>query len=78
MKFFNTLASFIIIACLLLLPGLSLGGPIASKTKQSSRATDDLFRLFSVSVAKEPIYLILVEKNLQRLRVLEFDDELRV
>jgi murein L,D-transpeptidase YafK len=78
MKFFNTLASFIIIACLLLLPVLSFGGQTATLTKQSSRAADDLSRLFTVAVAKEPIYLILIEKNLQRLRVLEFDDELRV
>jgi hypothetical protein len=78
MKFFNTLASFIIITCLLLLPVLSFGGQTATLTKQSSRAADDLSRLFTVAVAKEPIYLILIEKNLQRLRVLEFDDELRV
>ena len=78
MKFFKTLASIIIIACLLLFPVLSFGGQTATLTKQSSLAADDLSRLFTVAVAKEPIYLILVEKNLQRLRVFEFDDELRV
>ena len=78
MKFYNTLASIIITACLLLLPVTSIAGPTASKTRESSIETRNLSQLFTVAVAKEPIYLILVEKNLQRLRVLEFDNELRV
>jgi murein L,D-transpeptidase YafK len=37
-----------------------------------------LSQLFSVAEAEEPIYLILIEKNLQRLRVFEYDGELKV
>jgi len=45
---------------------------------QISKSGTELTDLISVAVAKEPIYLILVEKNLQRLRVLEYDNGLKV
>jgi murein L,D-transpeptidase YafK len=78
MKSFNTLATFIIISSFLLMPCVSTGKPTSSNTNQSSREADGLAQLFKAAVAKEPLYLILIEKNLQRLRVLEYDDGLRV
>jgi murein L,D-transpeptidase YafK len=78
MKSLNTLVTFIIITCLLLLASVSFGATAASQANQSSRAAGELSQLFEVAVAKEPIYLILIEKDLQRLRVLEFDDGLKV
>jgi len=45
---------------------------------QDSQAKTALAQLFTVAEAEEPIYLILIEKNLQRLRVLEHDGDLKV
>ncbi len=78
MKSFNNLAAFIIITCTLLLPSVSTAAPTSSHTQQFSRGINDLSQLFIVATTKEPIYLILIEKNLQRLRVLEYGDELKV
>ena len=78
MKSFNTFATFIIIAGLLLLPRVSSAGQTPSHNRQSFHEANALAQLFKVAAAKEPIYFILVEKNLQRLRVLQFDDALRV
>jgi murein L,D-transpeptidase YafK len=78
MKSFNIFATFIIICCTLLLPSVSTGASTPSYTQQFSSDPYDLSKLFKVAVAKEPIYLILVEKNLQRLQVLEYADELKV
>lgn len=47
---------------------LSKGKPVESS----------LSHLVAVAEAEEPIHLILIEKNLQRLRVFEYDGELRV
>jgi len=78
MKSLNTLATFIIISSFLLMPCVSTGKPTPSNTNQSSREADGLAQLFTAALAKEPLYLILIEKNLQRLRVLEYHDGLRV
>jgi hypothetical protein len=40
--------------------------------------TDNLSKLFHVGIAKEPIHIILIEKNRQRLRILELGESLRV
>ncbi len=66
-----------IIICFSLFPGMS-GSTSAQAAAQVDQADVELAGLFSVEVAKEPIYLILVEKKLQRLRVLEYDSEIRV
>jgi murein L,D-transpeptidase YafK len=78
MKSFNILATFVIISCALVLPSVSTGASDPSHTKQFFRGTNGLSQLFIVAAAKEPIYFILVEKNLQLLRVLEYDNELKV
>jgi murein L,D-transpeptidase YafK len=77
MKYIHTILLFIITS-LLLLPCISPAGPTPLPTKQGSPGTDALLQLFKVAAAKEPIYLILIEKDLQRLRVLEYDRELKV
>jgi murein L,D-transpeptidase YafK len=48
---------------------------VLSPDRQAETA---LAQLFTVAEAEEPIYLILIEKNLQRLRVFEYDGELKV
>ena len=78
MKPYNFIASFFFILFLPLFGAASTGFLPASITHPSSLADKDLTQIFAVSVAKEPMYLILIEKNLQRLRVLEFGNELRV
>ena len=78
MKSFNTFATFIIIACLLLLPRVSSAGQAPLYNNPSFNEANALAQLFKVAAAKEPINFILVEKNLQRLRVLQYDDALRV
>jgi len=78
MKSFNSIATFVIITCFLLLPDVSTGAPTPSSNQRLSNSSHDLSQLFLVSAAKEPIYLILIEKDLQRLRVLEYDYELKV
>ena len=54
------------------------GAVHATALTQDSQAKTALAQLFTVAEAEEPIYLILIEKNLQRLRVLEHDGELKV
>ena len=77
MKSHNTLKILFIIICFSLFPGVS-NSTLTPVTTQVNQADAELAGLFTVEVAKEPIYLILVEKKLQRLRVLEYDTELRV
>jgi murein L,D-transpeptidase YafK len=78
MKDFYTLESYIFVSCMLVLMGISTGAPTPVPAKQFSISAGDMAHLFKVAAAKEPIYLILVEKDLQLLRVIEYDDELRV
>ena len=54
------------------------GAVHATALSQDSQAKTALAQLFTVAEAEEPIYLILIEKNRQRLRVLEHDGELKV
>ncbi len=54
------------------------GAVHATALSQDSQAKTALAQLFTVAEAEEPIYLIIIEKNLQRLRVLEHDGELKV
>lgn len=71
------LAALIVTVSLLLFPVMSTSVPKpADKKVFQPGAEFDGF--IGVALAKEPVYLILVEKNLQRLRVLEYDNELRV
>jgi len=77
MKFTNTPAALIITLCFALFPGISFSA-LAPSMSEIYPADAELADLFGVAVTKEPIYIILVEKNLQRLRVLEYDNELRV
>ncbi|UCD66664.1 MAG: L,D-transpeptidase family protein [Deltaproteobacteria bacterium] len=78
MKSYNSLVIIVVVIFFSLFSDISTGALKPSTAPQASSATDELVELFNVKVAKEPVYLILVEKNLQRLRVLEFDNELRV
>jgi murein L,D-transpeptidase YafK len=78
MKSYNILAITLIIVFFTFFSDISSGALKTSTAPQTSSAIDELAGLFNVQVAKEPIYLILVEKKLQRLSVLEFDNELRV
>jgi murein L,D-transpeptidase YafK len=78
MKYINTFALFVIAFCLLVSPVNSTGAPTKLSAKQSSQGTENLNKLFKVAESKEPIYLILIEKDIQRLRVLEYDVELKV
>jgi hypothetical protein len=78
MKAFKFIISFFFILSLALGYGISSGALPSSSLQESSLVTNVFAKLFRVSVAKEPMYLILVEKNRQRLRVLEFNNELRV
>ena len=78
MKPYGSIATFFFILFLPLFGAASTGFLPASNSHYSSLADKDLSQIFTVSVAKQPMYLILVEKNLQRLRVLEFGNELRV
>jgi len=78
MKHSNILAIFLFILILPIYPGSTCSAPISQAAPQAPTVIDGLAQLFSVAVAKEPLYLILVEKNQQRLRVLEYDTELRV
>jgi lipoprotein-anchoring transpeptidase ErfK/SrfK len=78
MKPYNFIPSFFFIFLLPLFGSASTGFLPASDNHHASLADKEFSQIFTVSVAKEPMYLILVEKNLQRLRVLEFGNELRV
>jgi len=77
MKLSNIPAALLAFLCILLLPVMAnsaLKPPAAGNYPAGPQLAD----IFNVAVAREPVYLILVEKNLQRLRVLEYDTELRV
>ncbi|MFC1844455.1 murein L,D-transpeptidase family protein [Thermodesulfobacteriota bacterium] len=78
MKSFKSLTTVAIITCLLLVPVFSSGAPTPSHTQEIPAENNVLSQLFRVAAAKEPIYLILIEKDLQRLRVFEYDRELKV
>jgi len=78
MKSYNILTIILLIIFFPLFSGVSNGALKPPTAPQTSSTTNELAELFSVAVAKEPIYIILVEKNLQRLRVLEYDTALRV
>ena len=78
MKANNFIVSFFFILFLPFFVSVSTGALPSLESQQTSSADNSLSRIFSVSVAKEPMYLILVEKNLQRLKVVEYGDELRV
>ena len=78
MKSFNILAIVLFINFFPLFTCASNGAVKQPATPSVSSITDQSAALFSVAVAKEPVYLILIEKNRQRLRVLEYDNELRV
>jgi hypothetical protein len=72
MKSSNSLTTVVFIACLLLLPDVSSATSTSSHTEQFSSETPNLPKLIKAAAAKEPIHLILIEKNLQRLRILEY------
>ena len=77
MKILNILAALIVAISFLLLPVMSNSvlNPSGQGVFQKGAKSDSLI---GVALAKEPVYIILVEKNLQRLRVLEYDNELQV
>jgi hypothetical protein len=77
MKSSNILAALLIFTCFLLFTAVS-NSALNPPHTQAYQADVKLTGLFNISVTKEPIYLILVEKNMQRLSVLEYDTELRV
>ena len=78
MKSFSIIALFCIIFQLLLVPPT----PCAEQNQQiitiTKGAYDKLAALFTNAVSTNPVYLILVEKKLQRLSVLEYTDALRI
>ncbi len=78
MRLIHTFALPVTIFCLLLLPDIAISAPTPTPDRQFSSDTAALSHLFNVAAAKEPLYLILVEKDLQRLRVLEYDTDIRV
>lgn len=69
---------FLTLICLTGNTTAAAGAVHATPLSQDGRTKTALAQLFSVAEAEEPIYLILIEKNLQRLRVLEHDGELKV
>lgn len=74
-KVFVLALSFIMVSVLPAINGTSLNTLSATQT---TPAPDELSAIFNIAVAQEPLYFILVEKKHQRLRVLEYTDELRV
>lgn len=77
MKYLN-FVTLVIFTWFVLLTGIATAAPTQLSSNRFSRDSGSLSHLLTVSIAKEPIYLILVEKNLQRLRVLEYDGDLKV
>jgi murein L,D-transpeptidase YafK len=78
MKYSNILTillTFVYLACISF---TAYGAVHTNALPQDSQTETALKQIFSVAAAEEPIYLILIEKNLQRLRVLEHDGELKV
>ena len=61
-----------------LLPTFSFSTAPPPQSKARPGEKEILSHLFSVAVAREPVHLILVEKDKQRLRVLEYDKSLKV
>ena len=78
MKYSSFITIFITLLCLTGNPIKAAAALPASALPQATPASSALSQLFTVAEAEEPIYLILIEKNLQRLRVLEHDGELKV
>jgi murein L,D-transpeptidase YafK len=78
MKYSNILIIFITLICLSGNTNEAASAVHATALSQGSQAKTALAQLFTVAETEEPIYLILIEKNLQRLRVLEHNGELKV
>jgi len=78
MKFFKTLTIFFFAFCFLHIINTSSAVTALSQPDNFSHEKDRLAQIFTIAVAREPIRVVLVEKNLQRLRVLEYDDDLKV
>jgi len=78
MKSSHSLAKSVITFCLLLFPVLLLAHSKPAYPEQNYAEPEALSEIIKVAVAKEPIYLILVEKNLQRLQILEYGEDLKI
>jgi murein L,D-transpeptidase YafK len=78
MKFSTFLTIFLTLLHLTCIRLDAFGAVPATALSRDSQQKAALGQLFAVAEAEEPIYLILIEKNLQRLRVLEHDGELKV
>jgi murein L,D-transpeptidase YafK len=78
MKSFNSLTILVITTCLLLLPEFPSIAQTSTNTQRLPSEDNPLSQLIAVAVANEPVHFILVEKNLQRLQVLEFGQELKI
>ena len=78
MKYSSILTIFFTLICLTFNANEAASSVQTTALSQDSQAKTALAQLFTVAEAEEPIYLILIEKNLQRLRVLEHDGELKV
>ena len=78
MKYSSILTIFLTLICLTFNANEAASSVQTTALSQDNQAKTALAQLFTVAEAEEPIYLILIEKNLQRLRVLEHDGELKV
>ena len=78
MKFIKFFTLIIYIFCFNLFINTSRANITSSKPEDFSQEKDLLSRIFNAAVASEPIHFILVEKNLQRLRIIEYEKELKV
>ena len=78
MKYSSFITIFFTLFCLTGNPIKAAGAVPATSLPQATPVSAALSQLFTVAEAEEPVYLILIEKNLQRLRVLEHDGELKV
>jgi murein L,D-transpeptidase YafK len=78
MKFIKFFTLIIYLFCFNLFINTSSAASTSSKPEDFSKEKDILGRIFNAAVASEPIHFILVEKNLQRLRVYEYKNELKV
>jgi len=78
MKSTDTFAKPVIAFCLLLFPVFFPAYSEPAYPEQSYGETENLPEIIKIAVAREPIHFILVEKNLQRLRILEYGEDLKV
>ena len=78
MKFSSILTIFFTLICLTGYSSNAASTVHVSALSQDSQARVALAQLFTVAETEEPIYLILIEKNRQRLRVFEHDGKLKV